>query len=117
MNPKRPLTLMQVFQREEMDTSKAAAALGRLGGKAGRGASQVRGDSDHYRAIRAKRPKRAILTVDAVSVCCPECGEPQPCHTGSEMWTPSDFERVEGPRVCISCGQRLRIVPGDASFR
>ena len=34
---------------------KAAAALGRLGGKAGRGASQVRGDSDHYRAIRAKR--------------------------------------------------------------
>ena len=37
-------------------TSKAAAALGRLGGKAGRGASQVRGDSDHYRAIRAKRP-------------------------------------------------------------
>jgi len=39
-----------------MDTSKAAAALGRLGGKAGRGASQVRGDSDHYRAIRAKRP-------------------------------------------------------------
>ena len=34
---------------------RAAAALGRLGGKAGRGASQVRGDSDHYRAIRAKR--------------------------------------------------------------
>jgi len=38
-----------------MDTSKAAAALGRKGGLAGRGASQVRGDSDHYRAIRAKR--------------------------------------------------------------
>jgi len=34
-----------------MDTSKAAAAMGR----AGRGASKVRGDSDHYRAIRAKR--------------------------------------------------------------
>src|SRR5574343_313875 len=34
-----------------MDTSKAAAALGR----AGRGASKVRGDADHYRAIRAKR--------------------------------------------------------------
>lgn len=31
--------------------SKAAAAMGR----AGRGASKVRGDSDHYRAIRAKR--------------------------------------------------------------
>lgn len=38
-----------------MDTSKAAAALGRLGGKAGRGESQRRGDSDHYRAIRAQR--------------------------------------------------------------
>jgi hypothetical protein len=35
---------------------EAAAALGRRGGKAGRGASQVRGDSDHYRALRAKRP-------------------------------------------------------------
>jgi hypothetical protein len=39
-----------------MDTSKAAAAMGR----AGRGASKVRGDSDHYRAIRAKRRPRQI---------------------------------------------------------
>ena len=39
---------------------RAAAALGRLGGKAGRGASQVRGDSDHYRAIRAKRRARQV---------------------------------------------------------
>lgn len=39
-----------------MDTSKAAAALGRLGGKAGRGEVKRRGDSSHYRAIRAKRP-------------------------------------------------------------
>lgn len=38
-----------------MDTSKAAAALGRLGGKAGRGESKRRGDSDYYRALRAKR--------------------------------------------------------------
>jgi len=36
-------------------SSKAAAALGRLGGRAGRGESQVRGDSAHYRTIRAKR--------------------------------------------------------------
>jgi len=35
-----------------MDTSKAAAAMGR----AGRGASKVRGDRAHYQAIRAKRP-------------------------------------------------------------
>ena len=44
-----------------MDTSKAAAALGRLGGRAGRGASQVRGDADHYRAIRAKRHPLAYV--------------------------------------------------------
>lgn len=47
-------------QREKTIASKAAAALGRLGGKAGRGASQVRGDSEHYRAIRAKRPKPQV---------------------------------------------------------
>lgn len=49
-----------------MDTSKAAAVLGRLGGKAGRGASQRRGGttpeavSAHMRAIRAKRPKAQV---------------------------------------------------------
>ena len=41
-------------------SSAAAAALGKLGaakgGKAGTGAAKVRGDADHYRAIRAKRP-------------------------------------------------------------
>lgn len=37
-----------------------AAELGRLGGAAARGASKVRGDSDHYRAIRAKRQPRTL---------------------------------------------------------
>lgn len=37
-----------------MDTSKAAAAMGR----AGRGASKVRGDASHYRALAAKRQQR-----------------------------------------------------------
>jgi hypothetical protein len=41
-----------------MDTSKAAAALGRLGGKAGRGESQRRGDSDYYRALVSRRKDR-----------------------------------------------------------
>src|SRR4030042_52714 len=36
-----------------MDTSKAAAAMGR----AGRGASKVRGNREHYQRIRAMRPK------------------------------------------------------------
>ena len=41
-----------------MDTSKAAAALGRKGGKAGTGASKRRGDSAYYKALRAKvKPK------------------------------------------------------------
>jgi len=38
-----------------MDTSKAAAALGRKGGKAGTGASKRRGDSAYYRTLRAHR--------------------------------------------------------------
>jgi hypothetical protein len=38
-----------------MDTSKAAAALGRKGGKAGTGASKRRGGSGYYRALRAHR--------------------------------------------------------------
>lgn len=42
--------------REPMDTSKAAAVLGRRGGQAGTGEAKRRGDAAHYRAIRAKRP-------------------------------------------------------------
>ena len=38
-----------------MDTSKAAAALGRKGGKAGTGASKRRSGSGYYRALRAHR--------------------------------------------------------------
>ena len=35
----------------------SAAALGRLGGKAGTGETKVRGDSAYYKALRAKRTK------------------------------------------------------------
>ena len=41
-----------------MDASKAAAALGKKGGKAGTGASKRRGDADHYRRLAAKRWKK-----------------------------------------------------------
>lgn len=37
-----------------MNTSKAAAALGRKGGKAGTGAAKRRGDSAYYKALRAR---------------------------------------------------------------
>ena len=39
-----------------MDTSKAAAAMGR----AGRGTSKVRGGREHYQRIRAMRPKPQV---------------------------------------------------------
>ena len=37
----------------------SAAMLGQLGGLAGTGASKRRGDSDYYRALRAKRTAKA----------------------------------------------------------
>src|SRR5574340_1043649 len=43
---------------ETLRASQAAAILGRKGGKAGRGASQVRGYSEHYRALVARRKDR-----------------------------------------------------------
>ena len=36
---------------------EAAAALGRKGGKAGKGAAKRRGDSAYYKALRAKATK------------------------------------------------------------
>ena len=45
----------RLFAPVPTDVSKAAAALGRLGGEAGRGESKRRGDSAHYRATVAKR--------------------------------------------------------------
>ena len=47
-----------VFIETSMAVKSAAQTLGRRGGLAGRGASQRRGDSEHYRALAAKR-KRA----------------------------------------------------------
>lgn len=39
--------------------AKAAAALGRRGGKAGTGEAKRRGDSAYYKALRAKRNVKA----------------------------------------------------------
>lgn len=41
-----------------MNPSKAAATLGRLGGKAGTGKAKRRGNSAYYRALVAKRKDR-----------------------------------------------------------
>jgi hypothetical protein len=49
------------------DVSSAAAALGRKGGQAGKGASKVRGDSEHYKAIRAKARYYGVAELPAGS--------------------------------------------------
>ena len=38
---------------------ETAAALGRKGGKAGKGSAKVRGDSAYYKALRAKVKKQS----------------------------------------------------------
>src|SRR5258706_11767239 len=59
-----------------------------------------------------KRLRLAQLLAEAVSVCCPHCGEPQPNKDGSEMWTREDFtEQSIGVRKCSSCDARILIAP------
>jgi len=53
--------------------------------------------------------KRAQLIVDAFAVCCPYCGEPQPCANGSELWTRDDFRGKAGERECVSCGETMSL--------
>jgi len=81
-----------------MNTSKAAAAMGRKGGKA-TGPAKVRGDSDHYRAIRAKRRPRQAYTQD---------GEwsGYTVREGLRGWIVETWSRVTG----TSDGQRLLVV-------
>ena len=66
-----------------MDTSKAAAALGRKGGKAGTGASKRRGDSAYYRALRADRTAREQASRRCDNGCAIWCtraiGHDGPC--------------------------------------
>lgn len=60
--------------------SDAAAGLGRLGGKAGRGEAKRRGDSAYYKALRAKAPK-----------LCRRCRLPQEIsydHDRACTWNP-----------------------------
>jgi hypothetical protein len=62
--------------------------------------------------IEAKtRIRRAQLVAEAVSVCCPRCGDAQPNKNGSELWTSEDFMNLEGGiRPCVSCEERMLIV-------
>jgi hypothetical protein len=50
------------------------------------------------------------LVAEAVSVCCPFCGESQPDANGSEMWTIESFLRKSGETSCVSCDKRFKIV-------
>jgi len=55
------------------------------------------------------RPRRAQLVAEAVAVCCPDCGEPQPNHEGSEMWLREDFAKSKTLRDCAACDRPLLI--------
>lgn len=63
--------------------------------------------------------RRAVLAVEAVSVLCPYCGEPQPSpDNGSDMWTRMDFEKRSGMRECTACDKRMLISSDSkAAFR
>lgn len=57
--------------------------------------------------------RRAQLLAEAVTVCCPYCGEPQPNRDGSEMWTREDFQRLatagQERKVCTSCDETMHV--------
>jgi hypothetical protein len=59
------------------------------------------------------RARRVQLVAEAVAVCCPACGEPQPNYMGSEMWTAEDFVHAEATRECAACDTPL-IVAADS---
>ena len=71
---------------------------------------------------KQKMLRRCQLFCEAVSVCCPWCGEPQPNKDGSEMWTPSDFTKAadsDRKRItCVACDEVMWLMNDvKASFR
>jgi len=70
--------------------------------------------------VSSSETSPAQLVTEAVSVCCPYCGEPQPNPSdGSEQWMKSDFERFNkehgvGPytKDCVSCDAQMFIFGG-----
>jgi len=55
------------------------------------------------------RPRRAYLIAEAVSVCCPFCGDIQPAPNGSEYWISEDFIKKNGRHACVSCDAPILI--------
>ena len=53
--------------------------------------------------------RTATLSVEAVTVSCPYCGELYPSPSGSHMWTLEDFLRASPCVVDCCCGKRFRI--------
>lgn len=55
--------------------------------------------------------KTAKLTVEAVSVLCPECNEAIPNQAnGSLLWTREDFGTGELTCQCSSCDATVKVV-------
>jgi len=85
--------------RSELDIASAAAILGRKGGSVvgrGRGASKVRGDSEHYRQLRAKRRQPQTYTSDG------ERGG-YTAREGLRGWVVEGWSRVAGERTGWRC--------------
>lgn len=55
--------------------------------------------------------KVATLVAEAVNVCCPHCGEPQPDpDNASHMWTHAQVARVNGTRrTCTACDEPMLV--------
>lgn len=54
--------------------------------------------------------RQARLVADAVAVCCPYCGEPQPNPVdGSEQWDKGHFRAYDDrPRKkCVACDEEM----------
>ncbi len=59
------------------------------------------------RALRS-----AAIVAETVAVLCPHCGAEQPSpYNGGDCWTPAEVRKAAGPRACVSCDERFRLVP------
>ena len=53
--------------------------------------------------------KTGVVSVEAVNILCPYCGEPHPDPSGSHLWTAEDFRRACPRSVTCTCGEAFRI--------
>jgi len=48
-----------------------------------------------------------IIYCNKISVCCPQCGHPELCHSGAVSLFSSSFDKMTHEiSVCLQCGYR-----------